>query len=385
MPRVGDTFSALVRDLGSTGDGIVEHPGGRVFFVAGAWPGERVTVRVTALKGRHGRAALLRVEEAFSGRVEPACPHHGFGADDCGGCPWQFASYEAQLDAKQRRVEQALARLGIGADVIQPIIASDHQLGYRNRAQFKTDGRRLGYVARGSRALVDVRECPVLSEANRRTLAQLRSRLPNVAWRPPGKRDWTTLDIAEEEGEGEGACSVNRRLPFRQANSPQNTRMREWLGDRLSGLPRELPVLELFAGSGNFTRVIAGLGFERIAAVEAAPAALAELERSRLDNVSVMGLDLYVEGALARLRRETGAPGILLLDPPRDGLKDAAALFAPRLPPFRHVFYISCDLATFARDASVLLGAGYRTVEIQPLDLFPQTPHVEILGYFRFL
>jgi len=164
--------------------------------------------------------------------------------------------------------------------------------------------------------------------------------------------------------------------------------MREWLGNRLSGLPRELPVLELFAGSGNFTRVIAGLGFERITAVEAAPAALAELERAGLDNVAALQLDLYGEGACSRLRRETGAPGIpgiLLLDPPRDGLKDAAALFAPRLPPFRHVFYISCDLATFARDASVLLGAGYRTVEIQPLDLFPQTPHVEILGYFRFL
>ncbi len=351
-----------------------------MFFVAGAWPGERVTLRVASLKGRHGRAALVRVEEPFPGRVEPACRYHGFTGDSCGGCPWQFAAYEAQLDAKQRRVEQALARIGIEADVIRPVIASDHQLGYRNRAQFKTDGYRLGYVARGSRTLVDVQECPVLSEANRRILSQLRSQLPNAAWHPPGKRDWTTLDIAE--GEGGAVWSMNRRLPFRQANSAQNRRMREWLSDRLSGLPRELPVLELFAGSGNFTRVIAGLGFERITAVEAAPAAVAELEAAGLDNVSVIQLDLYGEGAFPRLRCRMGAPGILLLDPPRDGLQDAAALFGPRLAPIPHVFYVSCDLATFARDVSVLLAAGYRAVEIQPLDLFPQTPHIEILSRF---
>ena len=203
--------------------------------------------------------------EPSSARTTPRCAHHGTGREDCGGCPWQFVSYEAQLEAKEERVRQALSRLQHPAE-IAPIQGSPDVFGYRNRAQFKTDGRKLGYVAASSRQLAPIADCPILTPGNRATLQELLHSLPNKALRPGRNKDWTTLDI--DEGIGAAEVVPNRRRPFRQGNSAQNLRMREWLAARVSELDPDRTVLELFSGSGNFTEVLVQAGFARIVAVE---------------------------------------------------------------------------------------------------------------------
>jgi 23S rRNA (uracil1939-C5)-methyltransferase len=255
-PRIGDEFEADVRDLTSAGLGVVAHPSGRVFFARGVWPGERGTFAITALKGRAGEAALIELLERSPARATPACVHHGVTADACGGCPWQFVSYDAQLVAKQQRIEKHLAPL-LAPGSVAPIWPSPEELGYRNRAQLKSDGQRLGYLAAASRNIVDVDDCPILNEHNRGTLRALRAELPKRAWRPRRGRDWTTIDI-DDDVDAQGA-GVNRRRPFRQGNSAQNERMRQWLADTVSSLGAVGQVLELYAGSGNFTDVLAAL------------------------------------------------------------------------------------------------------------------------------
>lgn len=376
---IGQVFDAQVIGLAETGNAVVEHPDGRRFFVPGAWLGERVRVKVKALKNQYGIGELVELLEASPARVTPPCGFHGFAASQCGGCAWMFVDYAAQLQAKQQRVEQAIHRLVPGQPVL-PILPAPEPLGYRVRAQLKTDGQALGFVANAQRQLVAVEDCVVLSEHNRATLKALRQSLPNPAWTPGRKQDWVTLDIDESVAEKD--VSVNKRLPFQQANRQQNQAMRTWLKDHLDALPRHLPVLELFAGSGNFTEVIASAGFATITAVEVVAEAIAALNARALPGVTASTCDLFDETAFADLLRRQRAAEILVLDPPRDGLKCRNGLF-DRHAHLHEILYISCDLATFTRDLRDFLAAGYRLEELQPVDLFPQTPHVELLAHLR--
>ncbi|TXS95179.1 class I SAM-dependent RNA methyltransferase [Parahaliea maris] len=374
--RQGAVFTATVRDLGSNGDAVIEHSSGRVVFVPGAWIGETVTVKVTELKSRFARGQLLAVDEPSSERRQPPCQYHGQGAVQCGGCPWQFMSYAAQCAAKQRRVEAELARAGIESALVHPLLPSSLEFGYRNRAQLRTDGRQLGFLASGGQKLVDIEHCPVLDPATAAHLQALRGRLPERQWRPSRRGKWTRIDIDAELG-----TSLNQRLPFRQGNDGQNRQMQDWLRSRLASQPRERKVIELFAGSGNFTAVLAEMGFVDIVAVEGVGEATEALEGRKLPGVDVLTRDLFAADAYPQLMRLHGDAEILVLDPPRDGLQGADSLFGARNQP-SHVFYISCDLATFCRDARVMMERGFAPVEVQPLDLFPQTPHVELLAHF---
>lgn len=376
---VGQTFEAQVIGLAETGNAVVEHPDGRRVFVPGAWLGERVRVKVKILKSQYAIAELVEVLEASPARIDPPCGFHGFSARQCGGCPWMFVDYAAQLQAKQERVAQAIQRL-LPEPPIRSILAAPEPLGYRVRAQLKTDGRELGFVANAQRQLAAVDDCLVLSEHNRTTLRALRRQLPKWAWQPQRPQDWTTLDIDESVSAEE--VSVNKRLPFQQANREQNRAMRAWLQERLADLPHHLPVLELFAGSGNFTEVIAAAGFTSITAVEAVPEAVAALTTRALPGVTAVTCDLFDEAAFAELLQRQRTAEVLVLDPPRDGLKCRTDLF-DRRSRLRDVFYISCDLATFSRDLRDFLAAGYQLEELQPVDLFPQTPHVELLAHLR--
>jgi 23S rRNA (uracil1939-C5)-methyltransferase len=140
-------------------------------------------------------------------------------------------------------------------------------------------------------------------------------------------------------------------------------------------------VLELFAGSGNFTDVLAGAGFASIVAVEAVTEAAASLRQRQLPGVTVTEADLFNAAAVVALGRGCADARLLVLDPPRDGCSQLGTLLdACRV--LEKVAYISCSLATFARDAGLLLARGFRVGEVQPLDQFPHTPHVELLATF---
>src|SRR5690606_6236211 len=184
VPPAGEIFTATVRDLASDGRGIASHPGGLTVFVPGVWPGEQGRFRFLELQNRVGRAELVELLEASPERTTPRCPHHGFAAGDCGGCPWQFMSYPAQLAAKQARVEAALA--GFGPAVLHPIWPSPNIYASRNRAQLKTDGKQLGYLSAANHRLAAIEQCPILTAPNRETLAGLIARLPNREWESAG-------------------------------------------------------------------------------------------------------------------------------------------------------------------------------------------------------
>lgn len=375
----GERFEGRVKALADTGNGIVDHPSGRVFFVPGVWPGELITAQVKETKKNFGSAIVVDVLEASPERREAACAHHGFTAAACGGCPWMMVNESAQLQAKQERVAHALARIDANLKV-EPIIPAPQALGYRLRAQLKTDGQTLGFVANAQKQLASVTDCLILTDKNRSTLKQLREELPARQWRPEGKHRWTTLDI--DESVDASSVSVNQRLPFQQANRQQNQVMRHWLLKKLQALPERHKALELFAGSGNFTEILAQAGFSSIVAVEAVPVAVQMLNDRQLPGVVAQICDLFAEDEFAQLVEQHRDAHVLVLDPPREGLKLKEGLLRKR-GKLRDIFYISCDLATFARDVKDLYERGFHLQQVQPVDMFPQTPHVEIMAHLR--
>ncbi len=290
-----------------------------------------------------------------------------------------FMRYPAQLQAKQHQIQKALNGL-ISPDLILPIKPAPQPLGYRNRAQLKTDGQSLGFIQAGSHALAVVDDCLALSDHNRATLRGLHELLPNPTWRPRRKQQWTTLDI--DESVTPVSASINQRLPFQQANDAQNQFMREWLAGTLAPLSRQKPILELFAGSGNFTRVVADSGFGSITAVEGVALAVESLRALHLAGVSAQVADLFSPISVSQLAQTQADVEVLVLDPPRDGFRLADRLVSG-LRKLTHIIYISCDLATFRRDADAMVACGFIVRAVQPVDLFPQTPHTETLAVFE--
>ncbi len=385
---MGSTFIGQVRDLNADGNGVVAHPSGQIFFVPGVWLDEQVEVTPVGFKNRLGFAELVQVIVASPFRVTAPCPYQGFSTKSCGGCPWQFVDYDAQLQAKQARVEQAfepsLRNKSLKPGGLQRILPSPEIFNYRNRTQLKTDGVHLGYIAAGSRNLVNVEDCLILTEKNRATLQSLRHHLPKPDWRPRQKNRLTTIDI-DESVDAEQA-SINQRLPFRQANSWQNSAMQTWLHNKLAQLDSSKPVIELFAGSGNFTGVAVDAGFTNILAVEVVDEAMHRL-RERYPEVKTLACDLFAADAADRLFRAMPEAEILLLDPPRDGLKNETlksvqGLFRKKSR-IQDVLYISCNLATLVRDLQAFTDHGFKIKDVQPVDQFPHTPHIELMVHLQ--
>jgi len=370
-----DDFEIVIRDLTSDGRGVGEAPDGQIVFVVGAWVSERVHVRRTRQGAKTG-TELLEVIEASEDRVEPACAHHR--RDQCGGCPWMFVSYEAQLSAKADKLRASLE--SFNATQIAPVVhPSPRQWGYRNRAQLKTNGKALGYLAASSHDIVDVSVCPILTMPNQVELRELREELPNNKWRPKSRQKWVTLDIDDQRS----STLVNQRQPFRQANDDQNAAMSRWLADTLNSLALPAGVLELFCGSGNLTSVLAGcFPDHQITAVEGDDWALEQLLSLGLPNVETQRRNLFSATDIAAMSATLPAAQGIVLDPPRDGLKERDAL-TPLFAQSPWVVYISCNLATWQRDAHFLQEQGLSLTQVEGLDMFPQTPHLEVLSVFE--
>lgn len=366
-------FEGRVRDLTSDGRGVVSHPDGRTFFVPGVWLDEVAEIRVVGRQGKVGLGQVITLKKAHPQRREAPCRHHGDSSDHCGGCPWMFMPYEAQSAAKVRRLKSTIESLGDSSTQLDALLVAPDELGYRNRAQLKTDGSKLGYVAAGTRTLVDVTTCPILSASNSKVLASLREALPNPTWRAR-KKDWQTIDLDDNLDE----ASLNKRLPFRQGNTQQNAVMREWLAQAISSISPDVPVLELFAGSGNFTEVLAA-HFKTVVAVEGDPQALQQLSHMAPDRIQAHGLNLFSVPAVEAWVSQQEGIRVLVLDPPREGLK-VRAPFLSAFAELETVIYVACDIATWARDCKDFLAQGFRLVRVTPLDLFPQTPHLEVLS-----
>lgn len=381
---IGQRFQAKVEDLSQEGLGVLRFEG-QVFFALGSWLGDEGIFEVETLEKRYGNAKLVELLKPSSERRDKLpCPHQGFSKGECGGCPWMIATDEAQTIAKQKRLEHALTRAQITVEKLSPIHCAPKTLQYRNRAQFKIASNQIGYVSANSKDLAPIDDCVVLNETMSHLFQEAKKRFlqnPVTSDQHYPDHPWAFLDLDDEVKTSEVSdLKINRRRAFRQGNTEQNQFMQDFLNQELSHLPRHLNVVELYAGSGNFTQVLVDLKFTKITAVEVVPQALENLKK-RFPHIETLRMDLAKAAHFHILGRKLKNVEVLLLDPPRDGARGIEHLVSASKK-LKTIIYVSCNLNSFLRDAQKLKGLGFSLEKLQPLDQFPQTPHLELIGVF---
>jgi 23S rRNA (uracil1939-C5)-methyltransferase len=370
-----------VERLASSGEGVGRARDGRVVFVPFTAPGDRVRVRLTEQRKRFARAEVRELLVPGAARTDPVCPVFG----SCGGCAWQHVEYAAQLEAKRAIVADALTRIaGLSLPAPLAIVPSPSPYAWRSRTRVSCEAGRVGYRRRQSHALQAVARCPVL-------VPELDVALHALAADPP---DDGEVELAQGDGApratplaGDAAAGPGPRIGLRVGAdrleiSPgiffqAHAGLRDALFEAaLAAAGTGAFAADLFAGAGFFTLELSRR-FERVVAVEAEPAAVADLRRNaeRAGRRNIELVEGPVEHALARvLDAET-----LLLDPPRTGLPRGVAE-ALATGSASRVVYVSCEPSTLARDLVAFGARGLLPTQVTAFDLFPQTPHVEVLA-----
>lgn len=428
--------AARIESLDQEGRGIA-HVDGKTIFVEGALPGEWVTFTSYRKKPNYELAQVERVVRASSQRVTPLCPHFGV----CGGCSMQHLDSRAQVAAKQRVLEDALwhlARVRPGA--ILPAIEGP-AWGYRQRARLsvrhvlKKGAVLVGFHEKRSSFVADMHTCPVLPPAVSDLLLPLRAlvaklsirdRLPQIEVAVGGEVTTLVLRILDPlspsdepllrefakchrvniDLQPKGPDSVRRfhpvagsdlayalpefavALPFRptdftQVNASINRVLVRRALDLLAAQEGER-ILDLFCGLGNFTLPIARSGAQ-VLGIEGNPALVARARENAILNqltsrCEFRAADLFeANEALAQCLREADKA---LIDPPREGAIEVVKSLSERAP--RRIVYVSCNPATLARDAAVLVHEkGYALKTAGIVNMFPHTAHVESLVWFE--
>lgn len=435
-PRGAAASVATIESIDHEGVGVA-HVDGKVTFIEGAITGEEVVFARRRSRGRFDLAAVTQVLRESSQRVRPRCAHFG----TCGGCAMQHVDAAAQVAAKQRVLEDNLARIGkVTAETILPAIHGP-TWGYRQRARLSAHfvARKgavlVGFHERRSSFVADMRSCEVLPPEIAKlivplrelfTTMALRERLPQVELamgesvtvlvlrhlEPVGEEDRAKLeDFADRHGiqwwlqpKGpdsahplypEDAPALDYRLPefgltiafrpteFTQVNLAVNRALVRRAVNLLGPRPGER-VGDLFCGLGNFSLPLAVRGAQVVGMEGSAPLVERARENARANGLEArtdfVAFDLYADapGAIARL----GAVDKLLIDPPRDGAVEICKALGEPGP--SRIVYVSCSPSTLARDAGVLVHVkGYALSAAGVVNMFPHTGHVESIALFE--
>ncbi|MCH9757195.1 MAG: 23S rRNA (uracil(1939)-C(5))-methyltransferase RlmD [Gammaproteobacteria bacterium] len=431
------TTTVYIEKLSHDGRGIARIDG-KTTFIDGALEGEQVTFEYTRKKRDFDEGRVLTIETASPDRVEPRCPHHGM----CGGCSLQHLRESVQIHEKEKLVLDVLTRIGhVVPEEISPVLASKDAWNYRSRARLsvnvvpKKNRVLVGFrEKRNPRYVADIKQCSILHKEvgdKLLDLSELIGAMNNPRAFPQIEvsagddvvalvfRHLEALTDADKERfclfsddtgfqiflqpagldsiqlfYPEGQSALSYRLPdqdvtfsfyptdFTQVNARLNRAMVTQAIDWLA-LKSDDVVLDLFCGLGNFSLPLARLS-ARVIGVEGGEAMVVRAQKNaiqnKIENAVFSCANLDDENALSALK--TYECNKLLLDPPRTGALEIVKNIEKIGP--SDILYVSCNPATFARDASVLVNEkGYRLIKVGVMDMFPHTTHVEVMGLFR--
>lgn len=409
---------------------------GLAVFVPRTLPGEVVDVRLVDRRKRHAFAELLGLRKSSPQRVPAPCELY----DRCGGCHLQHLGYDGQLANKNQQVRDCLARIGGLPDVpVLPTLASPKPFGYRNKALYHYDAASgaLGLIERDRSAVLDVPQCRIgdqridammqrirdfaaRDQALRRVLRQVQVQVGQRTGEalvtvivqggvPESAKHglWESLrdaasgllmhrktSVTQAVFDGVtthlgGSAVIHERIcdlrfeivpeAFFQVNSGQTEQLYGLVRDA-AGLEPEDVVLDLYSGSGSIALTLAPQ-CAVVHAVESSRQAtlLAVRQAAQLGIGNCQFRTGKVERILYRYLAQGIRADVAVLDPPRAGCRPQALEALARMRVSR-IVYVSCSPPTLARDLRLLTDLGYRAESVQPLDMFPQTYHVECLA-----
>jgi len=430
-------YRVTIESLDQEGRGVT-HADGKVIFIEGALTGETVSYSSYRKKPSFELAQVTKIYKSSAMRVEPGCKHFGV----CGGCSMQHLDAGAQVSVKQRILEDSLWHIGkVKAEtVLAPIYGQ--AWGYRERARLSVrhvikKGRTLvGFHEKRSSFVADMQHCEILAPKIARLLPLLgnligglsiRDRLPQIevavgehvdvlvlrVMDPPSSEDQTALRTFADKHEIQfwlQSGGPDTFVPFHPLNAPQLSYSLPEFGITMPFAPSDFTqvnsalnrvmvsramrlldpqqgerIADFFCGLGNFTLPIARSGAQ-VAGIEGSATlvkrAMQSAEYNRLSgNTGFQAMNLFAvdEVKLAQLGRFDK----WLVDPPRDGAMELVKAITPEIAPER-IVYVSCNPATLARDAQVLVqNHGYILKAAGVMNMFPHTSHVESIALFE--
>ncbi len=428
----GEQLEVEIDSLAFGGRGVARAEG-MVVFVAGALPGDRVRAEITKAKKRFAEARTVELLQPGADRVADRCVHEG---EPCPGAPWQGLSYERQLEHKAGQVDEALRRIGgldgFDLEQIEPAI---EQWRYRNKLEYsfgERDGEPiLGFHARGRWDLiVDVEDCQLASERGNAARNAIRewARLESVAPYDGRERTGVLRNLIVREGWRTGQIQTRlvtsaTRLPkppvdlhtaiegdsggtdgptgvlgeerlceelfdlklemshgaFFQTNTEMAERLYS-VAAEYAGLSGSERVFDLYCGIGTIGLTMAKRAGE-VWGLEIVPEAIADAERNaeknKIENAHFMAGSTRT--GVRPLIEKAGKPDVVVIDPPRAGLSQKIVRRVIECEAKR-IVYVSCNPTTLAPNASQLVEAGYTLRRVKPVDMFPQTPHIECVA-----
>lgn len=424
------------------GDAAIAHTAdGKAVFVPATAPGDTVRIEIIEDRPNFARARVLELLEPSPERIVPACPW----AEVCGGCQWMHLPYETQLYAKRNHVLDALERIAHvpaseAANLVEDIIPSKRQLGYRNKLELGIgrDGQGrlvLGFYSEASHDIVPIESCLLVHKGIQKAPKALRGALRFVEgkqdlgiyrigvrhseysgnlelalWTPPS--GFPRAQVAATLSSGFNPSGIVRVLAdpgharkikktevldgfarwketlldneflisapsFFQVNTEAAEEMIQCVLEGLE-VDENTVVADLYSGAGTFS-IPLGQRANVVYAIEAAASSVRDLRLNAERN------DVWVEvigGDAAREMSDLGGLDALVVDPPRAGLAENMPALIEKAAP-RLFAYVSCNPTTWARDVARLSQHGYALRRATPIDLFPQTYHVEVVSIFE--
>lgn len=368
---MNEILELRITDLSRGGAGVAREQSGRVIFVPRSAPGDLLRVRIAHQEKRYAQGEILEVLEASPLRVQPRCPVFG----KCGGCEWQHLSYEIQWKTKRVGVLHALQRVGVTPTVPVEELPAEKIWEYRNRVQLRGEREKLGFYKAGTHEIVPIERCEIARP-------EINAVLPDV------RREGASLPRSykvEVEVLDEGAIrkAWNARHAaggFRQVHDEQNKKLQQWVGEKLSSADW---LLDLYGGSGNLSLPLASR-MKRVDCVDlGAPASRPEGAPAHFQ----FHRSAVLPWLLAKESENRGREGkcVAILDPPREGLAEDFHGIATSLQELgvSELALVGCDPDAWARDLSRFIRRGWALESVAVLDLFPQTHHVESLGFLK--
>jgi 23S rRNA (uracil1939-C5)-methyltransferase len=418
---------------------MIARDDGRVIFVSGAIPGESVTAYVERVGRDVAHARTVAVHEASSDRRE-------VNADPaCGGCLYAHIAYPRQLTIKAEVIADGFKRIARVVLPTPVTVSASPEEGYRMRARFHVRNCRAGFFREGTHDLCDPRGTRQLLAVSCDVVDRVSAMLGSISGgggceielsenvdatervvhvHAPALDEWVSADVAIATGltglsAGSSTSSASEVPAGRHsmqthassepavtlAGDPSVTDMitiagaeitlrrhvltffqgnryllRDLVAHVVDHIDRRSRVVDLYAGAGLFAIAAAVVREARVTAVEGERCAALDLAaNSEQAAARVVPVHQAVESFVRQTRP---SPDTLIIDPPRTGMSSAAIAGALALGA-RRIVYVSCDIATLARDTRRLLDSGYAIENIRAFDLFPNTPHVETVVVFR--
>ena len=387
--QIRDRVNLKIESIAFGGDGV-----GRidnfVAFVPFAAPGDELEIEIIQMKKKFVRGKILKIIKSSPARVNPLCRYY----ENCGGCCYQHLKYEHQLEIKKKQVEEAFWKIGkmVSPPVLEPI-AAPKIYHYRGKAQYHAEsgsrGWEIGFLDTSGGELVDIERCEIMEETINEKMRLLRENNLLKSSKDEQLTIWSDFFVDQASTKEsiirvvKGEIFLVSRDGFFQANLYLTDQLVDEVC-RLAAADGISTLVDAYCGSGLFSIFLSSCA-KNVIGIEINERSV-KYARINAENAGVKNAK-FIHGDIEKVLQERFLPqgekiDLIVLDPPRIGCEKTMLKAMADLQP-RKIIYISCNPATQARDVKYLNECGYYLQSLLPVDMFPQTEHIEVIGFME--